>query len=66
MTPILAKIEELISTFKQLMPTIYQQETLESTSLFNWLRFAGFPIMGLAQTRWQKNSTLCDFYQTDD
>jgi len=30
MNPILPQVEELLSTFKQLMPTIYQQETLES------------------------------------
>ena len=30
MSPILPQVEELLSTFKQLMPTIYQQETLES------------------------------------
>lgn len=30
MTSILPQVEELISTLKQLMPTIYQQETLES------------------------------------
>lgn len=30
MTLILPQVEELISTLKQLMPTIYQQETLES------------------------------------
>ncbi|MCU0532636.1 MAG: transposase [Hydrococcus sp. Prado102] len=30
MTPILPQVEEFLSTFKQLMPTIYQQETLES------------------------------------
>jgi Transposase DDE domain len=30
MTTILPQVEELISTLKQLMPTVYQQETLES------------------------------------
>ena len=30
MIPILPQVEELISTLKQLMPTIYQQETLQS------------------------------------
>ena len=30
MTLILPQVEELISTLKQLMPSIYQQETLES------------------------------------
>jgi hypothetical protein len=30
MTSILPQVEELIATLKQLMPTIYQQETLES------------------------------------
>ena len=30
MSNILPQVEELISTLKQLMPTIYQQETLES------------------------------------
>ena len=30
MNPILPQVEELISTLKQLMPTLYQQETLES------------------------------------
>lgn len=30
MTSILPQVEELIATLKQIMPTIYQQETLES------------------------------------
>ncbi len=30
MNHILPEVEELISTLKQLMPTLYQQETLES------------------------------------
>ena len=30
MTPILPQAEELLSILKQLMPTMYQQETLES------------------------------------
>ena len=28
--PILPQVEELLSTVKELMPTIYQKETLES------------------------------------
>ena len=28
--PILSQVEELLSTLKDLMPTIYQKETLES------------------------------------
>ena len=30
MTSILPQVEELIATLKQIMPTIYQKETLES------------------------------------
>lgn len=30
MTPILPQVEELMLSLKQLMPSIYQQETLES------------------------------------
>ena len=30
MNPILPQVDELLSTFQELMPTIYQQETLES------------------------------------
>ena len=29
-TPILSQVDELLSTLKDLMPTIYQKETLES------------------------------------
>ena len=43
MNHILPQAEELLSTLKQLMPSIYQQETLESI-VRPWLNDRGFDL----------------------